>query len=69
MGWKDLLKEKILKIVDEKHGAFWGEFINEIPNENPENIQICLRELLKDGVLRQKEDDMEHDWEYVRKIK
>ena len=64
----DDIKEKILRIIDENHGAFWGEFISGMPDVPPENIQRELRGLLKEGVIRQREDNMEHDWEYVRKL-
>ena len=55
-----------MAIVDEKHGAYWGDFIKEIPELPPEEIQFALRSLIKDKMLRMKDDDYEHDWEYIR---
>ena len=60
------IQNKILEIVDAKHGAFWGDFIDGIPTA-PENIQGALRMLIADKVLRAKEDEQEHDWEFVRR--
>lgn len=60
-------RERILEIVDEKHGAFWGELLDGMPTVEPVMVQLALRSLLKDGTLRQREDEQEHDWEYVRR--
>ena len=59
-------QSKILEIVDAKGGAYWGDFIDGIPTA-PENIQGALRMLIADKVLRQREDEQEHDWEFVRR--
>jgi hypothetical protein len=61
------IRDKILEIVDEKHGAFWGEFYTAlIPPYEVEPLRIALISLVNDGTLRMKEDDEEHDWEYLR---
>ena len=61
------IRDKILEIVDEKHGAFWGEFYTAlIPPYEVEAVRLALKSLVNDGTLRMKEDDQEHDWEYLR---
>jgi hypothetical protein len=61
------IRDKILKIVDEKHGAFWGEFYTAlIPPCEVEPVRLALISLVNDGTLRMKEDEQEHDWEYLR---
>lgn len=58
---------KILAIVDNLHGAFWGELHDAlIPPHDAEAVRLALRSLVTDGVLRMMEDDSEHDWEYRR---
>lgn len=58
-------EQQILKVIDRLHGAYWSDFVKEISLPK-EEIQIALRSLLKKRVIRQKEDDIEHDWEYIR---
>ncbi len=61
------IRDKILEIVDEKHGAFWGEFYAAlIPTYEVESVRLALKSLVNDETLRMKEDDQEHDWEYRR---
>lgn len=61
------IEDKILKVVDEKHGAFWGEFYDAlVPTHSADDILNTLRSLVQRGVLRMKEDSYEHDWEYRR---
>ena len=60
-------RERILAIVDEKHGAYWVDLLDGMPTVEPVMVQLALRSLLKDGTLRQREDEQEHDWEYVRR--
>jgi hypothetical protein len=61
------IREKILGVVDEKHGAFWGEFYDAlIPAHTVEDVRLALNSLIQDGTLRMKEDSTEHDWEYRR---
>ncbi len=61
------IREKILAVVDQKHGAFWGEFYDAlIPAHSVEEVRLALNSLVQDGTLRMKEDDSEHDWEYRR---
>ena len=61
------IRDKILAIVDEKHGAFWGEFYHAlIPVYTVEDVRLALNSLVQDNTLRMKEDNTEHDWEYRR---
>lgn len=61
------IREKILAVVDEKHGAFWGEFYDAlIPPHTVEEVRLALNSLVQDRTLRMKEDPTEHDWEYRR---
>ena len=60
-------RDRILEIVDEKHGAFWGEFYDAlIPAHTVEEVRLALNSLVQDRTLRMKEDSAEHDWEYRR---
>jgi hypothetical protein len=61
------IREKILAVVDEKHGAFWGDFYDAlIPSHTVEEVRLALNSLVQDRTLRMKEDSTEHDWEYRR---
>jgi len=60
-----LIEQQILAIVDREHGAYWSDFSAEIDAPKA-RISAALRRLVTDKVLRQKDDDQEHDWEYVR---
>ena len=61
------IRKKILSVVDEKHGVFWGELYDAlIPSHGVEEVRAALNSLVQDGTLRMKEDDSEHDWEYRR---
>lgn len=61
------IREKILGVVDEKHGAFWSDFYDAIVMDHAlEEIRLALNSLVQDGTLRMKEDSTEHDWEYLR---
>ena len=62
-------RERILAIVDEMHGVYLSDLIDGMPDVDPWIIRLALRSLLKDRTLRQKEDEIEHDWEYVRRTK
>ncbi len=59
------IREKILAVVDEKHGAFWSDFYDALTID-PLEIQLALNNLVQDGTLRMKEDSTEHEWEYLR---
>jgi hypothetical protein len=61
------IRDKILEIVDEKHGAFWGEFYDALISAHTvEEVRLALKSLVQDRTLRMKEDFAEHDWEYRR---
>ena len=61
------IREKILAVVDDKHGAFWGEFYDAlIPAHTVEEVRLALNSLVQERTLRMKEDSTEHDWEYRR---
>ena len=61
------IREKILAIVDEKRGVFWGDFYRAmIPAHGVDEVQLALNSLIMDRTLRMKEDESEHDWEYRR---
>jgi hypothetical protein len=60
-------RERILAIVDEKHGAYLSDLLDGSQDIDAWTIRLALRSLLKDRTLRQKEDEIEHDWEYVRR--
>lgn len=63
------IREKILAVVDQKHGPFWYEFYDAlIPAHSVEEVRLALNSLVQDGTLRMKEDDSEHDWEYRRVV-
>lgn len=63
----DGIREKILAVVDQKHGAFWGDFYDALIHQySADDIQKALRSLVADQTLRMKDDDEEHDWEYRR---
>jgi len=64
------IRDKILEIVDEKRGAYWGEFYSSlVPTYGVDDVRTVLASLVGDGTLRMKEDDEEHDWEYIRCVK
>jgi len=61
------IRETILAVVDKSNGAFWGDFYDAlIPTYKVDDARQVLRTLVNHGVLRMREDDQEHDWEYVR---
>ena len=61
------IRESILTVVDKHHGAFLGEFFKELSGRHNDNdVLLVLRSMVADGTLRMKEDDAEHDWEYLR---
>ena len=60
-------KEIILTAIDNNNGAF----INEINRESNGRVSAmtiskALNILISERVIRQKEDLIEHDWEYLR---
>ena len=62
------IREKILRMVDEKHGVFWGELYDVLMiTHSVEDVRVALNSLVNDNTLRMKEDSVEHDWEYVRR--
>lgn len=62
------IREKILQVIDEKHGAYLMEILSELEDHyGIEEIREALSSLVKDGTLRMKDDDLEHDWEYLRR--
>ena len=66
----DEVREKILKVVDEKRGAFWFDFYDAlIMDYAMEEVRLAINSLVQDGTLRMKEDSTEHDWEYLRNAK
>lgn len=69
VGWLPIaeIREKILAVVDQKRGAFWGEIYGAlIPTYTVDGVRVALNSLVREGTLRMKEEDSEHDWEYRR---
>lgn len=63
------IRNKILEIVDARHGAFWGElYAALIPPYEVDAVRLALGALVGDNTLRMREDDEEHDWEYLRPL-
>lgn len=61
------IREKILAIVDEKHGPYWSDFYDAlIPEYTVEETHLAANSLLMDKTLRLRGDSEEHDWQYVR---
>lgn len=65
----ELAKVIILAAIDR---GFNGAFLREIDKENngkvsKDAISRGLNQLIKDGIVRQKEDSIEHEWEYLRR--
>jgi hypothetical protein len=61
------LEQKILRIVDELHGAYWIDFYNILMcNYSVEEIRAALKGLVVGKKLRMVDDDQEHDWKYRR---
>lgn len=61
------ISDRILFVIDRYHGAFFDEFVEEMPDINKKDISNVLNKLITNGIVRQKEDEIEHDWEYIRR--
>lgn len=61
-------KEIILGAIDNNtNGCFYSHIIKEA-NSRVSNhaISKAISALKRDGIIRMREDSMEHDWEYLR---
>lgn len=61
-----LLRDRILALVDQRHGVYWGELVEGLKDADVADIGLALNQLVNEGTLRMRDDDQEHDWEYVR---
>ena len=63
-----LAKEIILGAIDNNtSGCFYPHIIKEANSRvNKFAISKATSALTRDGIIRMREDSMEHDWEYVR---
>lgn len=58
------IKSKIREIVEETGDPLMSHFIEAMPEEDAEFIKQIVRALVQDGVLRMKEDSIDHEYSY-----